>query len=104
MTDTLYAHDSQAAQRETAQHYAELADAAREKELRDQQTELADIRTRPIRQAIKGLAPFLTEHEACALISCLHSAINESPMKHRTEAQSAIEGLMDAHKALENML
>lgn len=101
--DFIYAHDSKAAQRETREHYAKLADAAREAELRAQEAEMADIRTRPIRQAIKGLAPFLTEHEACALISCLMDAIEASPIKHRDEAKAAIEGLTDAHHALENM-
>lgn len=104
MNDLLYSHNSQAAQRETREHYAKLAGAAREAELRAQEVEMADLRTRPIRLAIKGLAPYLTEHEACALISCLHSAIEASPIGHRNEAKAAVEGLGDAHQALEGML
>lgn len=100
--DTLGANDSLAGQRQTLRHYGELADAAREAELRERAIEDADVRTRKAREAIKALAPSLTEHEAMALISCLQSALGVCGWGHTDHGKAADEGLIDAYISLEN--
>lgn len=99
---TLGSHDSPAGQRQLNAHLGELADAANAAELRARALEDADVRTRAAREAIKGLARSMTEEEACALVSCLHSAILASGWGHTDKGSSAIESLMDAVFALEN--
>jgi len=103
MSDTLYANDSLAVQREVRVHLGELTDAADSLASRQAAKEEADVRTRKAREEIKRLAQFLTEDEACALISALSNAIQESPFSHLARGKAAVEGLMDSHWALENV-
>jgi len=98
----LYGHDSIAGQRELRREYARLTDAADSLASRQAAKEEADVRTRKAREEIKRLAQFLTEDEACALLSDLSNAIQASPFGHLARGKAAVEGLMDAHWAIEN--
>jgi hypothetical protein len=81
---------------------ASLADAADTAEARTRAAEDADYRTRAAREAIKGLGRSLTELEACALVSSVIKAIEDSGWAHLAHAHRAFDGLLDAVWALEN--
>jgi len=101
MSDTLYAHDSIAGQRELRREYARLTDAADSLASRQAAKEEADVRTRKAREEIKRLAQFLTEDEACALLSCLITVFGQSTFGHKESGQYAVERLLDAHAVME---
>jgi len=101
MSDTLYSHDSAAGQRELRREYARLTDAADSLASRQAAKEEADVRTRKAREEIKRLAQFLTEDEACSLLSCLITVFGQSTFGHKESGQYAVERLLDAHAVME---
>jgi hypothetical protein len=81
---------------------ARWADAIDTAEARTRAAEDADYRTRAAREAIKGLGRSMTEMEACALVSSVIKAIEDSGWAHLAHAHRAFDGLLDAVWALEN--
>jgi hypothetical protein len=98
----IYSHDSAAGQRELRREYARLTDAADSLASRQAAKEEADVRTRKAREEIKRLAQFLTEDEACSLLSCLITVFGQSTVfGHKESGQYAVERLLDAHAVME---